>query len=149
MAGRWSTMTRTTTRFATLSAALLALLVGATVGAEQERVDGMGRTRGWVVATDTGELGFVDCQGRRSPLGAARIEVSSQRCPAPPSPLEMTGVVRHVDLERRVVHAEDETARVHAFHITADVPRLEDLKPGERIQVTGPIAGQVTRFVRR
>jgi hypothetical protein len=142
-------MTRTTARLTTLSVALFALLVGSTAGAEQERVDGMGRTRGWVVATDGGELGFVDCQGRRSLLGSARIEGSTQRCPTSPAPLEMTGVVRSVDPVRRIVHAEDDTGRVRAFHITADVPRLEDLKPGERIQATGPIEGQVTAIARR
>jgi len=56
----------------------------------------------------------------------------------------MTGVVRSVDPVRRIVHAEDETGRVSVFHITADVPRLEDLKPGQRIRATGPIDGQVT-----
>ena len=45
---------------------------------------------------------------------------------------------------RRIVRAEDETGRVSVFHITADVPRLEDLNPGQRIRATGPIDGQVT-----
>jgi len=61
----------------------------------------------------------------------------------------MTGVVRSVDPARRIVSAEDDTGRVRAFHITADVPRLEDLKPGERIQATGPIDGQATGITRR
>lgn len=142
-------MTRTTARLTTLSVALFALLVGSTAGAEQERVDGMGRTRGWVVATDGGELGFVDCQGRRSLLGSARIEGSTQRCPTSPTPQGMTGVVRSVDPVRRIVHAEDDTGRVRAFYITADVPRLEELKPGERIQTTGPIDGQATGITRQ
>jgi hypothetical protein len=46
----------------TLPVALLACVPGAPAGAEQERVDGMARTRGWVVATDGGDLSFVDCQ---------------------------------------------------------------------------------------
>lgn len=139
----------TTARLTTLSVALFALLVGSSAGAEQERVDGMGRTLGWVVAVDGGELGFVDCQGRRSLLGSTRIEASAHRCPTSPPPLEMTGVVRSVDPARRIVSAEDDTGRVRAFHITADVPRLEDLKPGERIQATGPIDGQATGITRR
>jgi hypothetical protein len=146
---RWSTMTRTTARLTTLPAALFALLVGSMADAEQERVDGMGRTRGWVVATDGGELGFVDCQGRRSMLGSARFESSTERCPTSPTPLEMSGVVRRVDPVRRIVHAEDDTGRVRAFHITGDVPRLEELKPGERIHAIGPIDGQVTGITRQ
>ena len=106
----------------------------------------MGRTPGWVVAIDGGDLGFVDCQGRRSPLGSARIESSTQRCPTPPAALDITGVVRSVDPIRRIVHAEEDTGRVRVFHITADVVRFEQLKVGERIRATGPIDGQVTRI---
>jgi hypothetical protein len=142
-------MTRTMARLTTLSVALFALLVGVPARAEQERVDGMGRTRGWVVATDGGELGFVDCQGRRSRLGSARVEPSTQRCPTSPAPVEMTAVVRSVDPVRRIVHAEDDRGRARHFHIAPDVPRLEDLKPGDPIQATGPIEGQVTGIVRR
>jgi hypothetical protein len=142
-------MTGTATRLRTLRVAVLALLIGSTADAEQERVDGMGRTRGWVVATDGGELAFVDCQGRRSMLGNARIESSTARCPTPPTPLEMIGVVRSVDPARRIVHAEDDTGRVRAFHVVAEVPRLEDLKPGERIRATGPIDGQVAAIARQ
>jgi hypothetical protein len=142
-------MTRTMARLTTLPVALFALLAGSTAGAEQERVDGMGRTRGWVVATEGGELGFVDCQGRRSPLASARIEWSTQRCPTSPTPFEITGVIRSVDPERRIVHAEDDAGRVRAFHITVEVPRFEDLKPGERIQATGPVEGQATGLTRR
>lgn len=142
-------MTRMTTRLTTLPVALLALLSGSRAGAEQERVDGMGRTRGWVVATDAGELAFVDCHGRRSPLGSARVESSTQRCPTSPAPFELSGVVESVDPERRIVRAADDTGRIRAFHIHVDVPALEDLKPGERIQATGPIEGQVTGITRR
>ena len=142
-------MSRTGGRYATLPVALLALLVGAPAGAEQERVDGMGRTRGWVVATDGGELGFVDCHGRRSLLGSARVEPSQARCQSSPPPFKLTGVIRSVDPEQRVIHAEDERGRVHAFHLPSDVPQMEDLKPGERIEATGPIEGQVTAITRR
>jgi hypothetical protein len=142
-------MIGTPARLTTLPVALFALLVGSTAGAEQERVDGMGRTRGWVVATDGGELGFVDCQGRRSMLGSARIESSTARCPTAPTPLEIAGVVRSVDAVRRIVYAEDDTGRLRAFHIPTDVPRLEELKPGERIQATGPIDGQITAIARQ
>lgn len=131
-----------------LPVALFALLVASTGGAEQERVDGMGRTRGWVVAADGDELGFVDCHGHRSLLGSARVEASTGRCPSSPTPLEMTGVVRSIDPVRRIVSAEDETGRVRAFHIPHDVPRFEELNPGERIHASGPIDGQVTRITR-
>jgi hypothetical protein len=123
---------------------LCALVAGSSVAAEQERVDGMGRTRGWVVATDSGDLGFVDCQGQRSPLGSARVESSAARCPTSPTRLDVTGVVRSVDPARRIVHAEDETGRVRVFHLTTDMPWREDLKPGQRIRATGPIDGQAT-----
>jgi hypothetical protein len=123
---------------------LVAVAAGHPAAAEQERVDGMGRTRGWVVATDEGDLGFVDCQGRQSPLGNARIESSTTRCPTSPTPLDVTGVVRSVDAVRRIVHAQDDAGRVRVFHITDEVPRLEALKPGARIRATGPIDGQAT-----
>jgi hypothetical protein len=128
--------------------ALFVLLVATAAGAEQERVDGMGRTRGWVVADDGGELAFVDCHGRRSAIGSARVEAASGRCPTPPAPHELTAVVRRVDLVRRVVHAEDHTGRLRAFHVPADVPRLEELNPGERIHASGPVDGQLTGFTR-
>ena len=128
--------------------ALFALCVVTVAGAEQERVDGMGRTRGWVVADDGGELAFVDCHGRRSAVGSARVEAASGRCPTPPTPHELTAIVRRVDLIRRVVHAEDPTGRLRAFHVPADVPRLEELNPGERIHASGPIDGQLTGFTR-
>jgi len=127
---------------------MLALLTGSPASGEQERVDGMGRTRGWVVATESGDLGFVDCQGRRSPLGSARIEPATGRCPSPPIPLEVIGVIRSVDPVRRIVHAEDDTGRRRVFHVTDDVSRLETLEPGQRILATGPIDGQITRITR-
>ena len=136
-------------RATTLSTvALFGLLVATVVGAEQERVDGMGRTRGWVVAGDGGILAFVDCHGRRSDVGSARIEAASGRCPTPPAPHEVAGIVRSVDPVRRIVHAEDDTGRVRAFHVPADVPRLEELNPGERFHASGPIEGQITGFTR-
>ena len=136
------------TRLMTLAVALFAVVAGSAAAAEQERVDGMGRTPGWVVATDGGDLAFVDCQGRRSPLGSARIESSTNRCPRSPAALDITGVVHSVDRIRRIVHAEEDSGRVRVFHTTADVVRLEELKPGERIRATGPIDGQVTHITR-
>jgi hypothetical protein len=128
---------------------LLPLLAASTAGGEQERVDGMGRTRGWVVATDGGDLGFVDCHGQRSPLGSARIEPSTGRCRTPRAPLQVTGVVRRVDAVRRILYTEDDMGRLRAFHIPTEVPRLEELKPGERIQATGPVDGQITAIARQ
>ena len=132
----------------TLPVALFAVVASSAASGEQERVDGMGRTPGWVVAIDGGELAFVDCQGRRYPVGSARIEASTKRCPTSPAALDITGVVRSVDPVRRIVHAEEDTGRMRVFHITADVIRLEELKLGERIRATGPIDGQVTRITR-
>jgi hypothetical protein len=37
---------------------------------------------------------------------------------------------------------------VRAFHLPHDVPRFEELNPGERIHASGPIDGQVTRITR-
>jgi hypothetical protein len=141
-------MTRMLARLATLSLAVLAFLAEVPAGAEQERVDGMGRTQGWVVATEAGDLGFVDCRGQRSGLGGARVEPAAGRCPSTPPPFEMTGVVRTVDPVRRVVHAEDEAGHPRAFHVTHEVSSLEALQPGERIRATGPIDGQATRITR-
>jgi hypothetical protein len=132
----------------TMLLALLVVPAGWSVHAEQERVDGMGRTQGWVVATEAGELGFIDCQGHRSVLGSARVESATRRCPSPPTPFQMTGVIRSVDLVRRIIHAEDEAGRPLAFHVTEAVPVLEAFQPGQRIRATGPIEGQVTQIDR-
>jgi hypothetical protein len=131
-----------------LLVALLALVAGSTAGGEQLRVDGMGRTQGWVVASDDGNLVFVDCQGRRSTLGSARIESSAGRCPVSPAPLEVIGVIRSIDPVRRIVNAQDDAGQLRTFHITEDVSRLDEFRPGERIRATGPIDGQVTRITR-
>jgi hypothetical protein len=131
-----------------LLVALLALVGGSRAGGEQLRVDGMGRTPGWVVATDDGNLVFVDCQGRRSALGGARIESAGSRCPVSPAPLHVTGVIRSIDPARRIVSAQDDAGQVRTFHITEDVARLDELQPGQRIRATGPIDGQVTRITR-
>jgi hypothetical protein len=137
------------TRFAMLAVVLFAVVAASTAYAEQERVDGMGRTRGWVVATDGGELGFVDCQGRRSLLGNARVESTAGRCPTTLAPFTVSGVIRRVDTTRRIVYAEDDAGQVRGFHVPDDVTRLEELTPGERIQATGPIDGQATAIVRQ
>jgi hypothetical protein len=141
-------MTRMAACVTTLPVVLLACVPGAPVGAEQERVDGMGRTLGWVVARDSGDLDFVDCQGRRSPLGSARVEPSTKRCPVAPTPLDMTGIVRGIDPVGRIVRTEDNAGSLHTFYLSDNVPSLEQLKPGDRIRVTGPIDGQVTRITR-
>jgi hypothetical protein len=135
-------------RLMMLLVALLALGAGSTAGGEQLRVDGMGRTPGWVVAGDDGNLVFVDCQGRRSMLGSARIESSASRCPVSPAPLDVTGIIRSVDPVRRIVNAQDDAGQLRTFHITEDVARLDEFRPGERIRATGPIDGQVTRITR-
>jgi hypothetical protein len=136
-------------RLTTLPMALFAVMTSSAVGAEQERVDGMGRTRGWVVASEAEGLGFVDCQGRHLPLGSARVESSSQRCPTSPTLFVLAGVVRSVDVVRRVVHAEDGAGRLQAFHVPAGVVTFDDLHAGDRIEVSGPIDGQATTIVRR
>ena len=137
------------TSFALLAVALFTVVRVSAAHGEQERVDGMGRTRGWVVATEGGDLGFVDCHGTRSPLEGARIESSTQRCATRPNPFAVAGVVRRVDLARRIVYAEDDGGRVRAFHVPSDATRLEDLNPGVRFQATGPIDGQATAIIRQ
>jgi hypothetical protein len=141
-------MTRMAACVMMLPVVLLACVPGAPAGAEQERVDGMGRTQGWVVARDSGDLDFVDCQGRRSTLGSARIEPSTKRCPTVPTPVEMTGVVRSIDPVRRIVHALDDAGSLRTFYTSDDVSSLEQFKPGDRIRITGPIDGQATRITR-
>ena len=134
------------TRLMSLAVALL--VCGCVAHAEQVIVHGMGRTQGWVVASDDGELGFMDCQGRRFPVGSARIEPSAARCPSPPAAIEVTGIVRSIDPVRRIVRTEESDGRVRVFYVTDNAVRLEDLRPGERIHGTGPVAGQLTRITR-
>jgi hypothetical protein len=131
------------------SAIGLVLGVFAAAGrAEQVMVRGMGRTQGWVVATDDGELGFVDCQGRQSRLGDARVEATTGRCRTSARPFEVTGVVRSIDPGLRILRAVDDAGHVHTLYVPEDAGRLEDLQAGERIHVTSPVAGQASRINR-
>lgn len=117
--------------------------------AEQVMVRGMGRTQGWVVATDDGELEFVDCQGRQSRLGDARVEATTGRCRMSARPIEIIGVVRSIDPGLRILRAVDDAGHVHTLYVPEDAGPLEDIHAGERIQVTSPVAGQAARISRR
>ena len=133
----------------TTSAVGLVLCVFAGAGrAEQVMVRGMGRTQGWVVATDDGELGFVDCQGRQSRLGDARVEATTGRCLTSARPIEVTGVVRSIDPGLRILRAIDDTGHVHTLYVPEDAGPLADIQAGERIRVTSPVAGQASRISR-
>jgi hypothetical protein len=114
--------------------------------AEQVMVRGMGRTQGWVVATDDGELGFVDCQGRHSRLGDARVEATTGRCQMSARPIEITGVVRSIDPGLRILRAVDDAGHVHTLYVPEDAGALENIHAGERIRVTSPVAGQASRI---
>jgi hypothetical protein len=125
------------------------LVLGTFAGAaraEQVMVRGMGRTQGWVVATDDGELGFVDCQGRQSRLGDARVEATTGRCRMSARPIEITGVVRSIDPDLRILRAVDDAGHVHTLYVPEDAGPLEALRAGERIRVTSPVAGQASRI---
>ena len=133
----------------TTSAVGLVLGVFAGAGrAEQVMVRGMGRTQGWVVATDDGELGFVDCQGRQSRLGDARVEATTGRCRTSAHPIEVTGVVRSIDPGLRILRAVDDAGQVHTLYVPEDAGPLQDFQAGERIHVTSPVAGQASRINR-
>ncbi len=133
------------------SASAVGLVLGMLAGAgraEQVMVRGMGRTQGWVVATDDGELGFVDCQGRQSHLGDARVEATTERCRTSARPIEITGVVRSVNLGLRILRAVDDAGHVHTLYVPQDAGSLEDFQAGERIRMTSPVAGQASRISR-
>jgi hypothetical protein len=117
--------------------------------AEQVMVRGIGRTQGWVVATDDGELGFVDCQRRQSRLGDARVEATTGRCRTSARPIEITGVVRSIDPGLRILRAVDDAGHVHALYVPEEAGPLEDIHAGERIRVTSPVDGQASRISRR
>jgi hypothetical protein len=97
---------------------------------EQVMVRGMGRTQGWVVATDDGELEFVDCQGRQSRLGDARIEATTGRCRMSARPIEIIGVVRSIDPGLRILRAVDDAGHVHTLYLPEDAGPLEDIHAG-------------------
>jgi hypothetical protein len=133
----------------TTSAAGLVLGVFAGAGrTEQVIVRGMGRTQGWVVATDDGELGFVDCQGRQSGLGDARVEATTGRCRTSAPPVDITGVVRSIDPGLRILRAVDDTGHVHTLYVPEDAGPLTDIQAGDRIRVTSPVTGQASRISR-
>ena len=133
------------------TASAVGLILGVFAGAgcaEQMMVRGMGRTQGWVVATDDGELGFVDCQGRQSRLGEARVEATTGRCLTSARPIEVTGVVRGIDPALRILRAVDDAGRLHTLYVPQDAGRLEDFQAGEPIRMTTPVAGQASRISR-
>lgn len=132
----------------TLAVGLVLGIFASAGRAEQMMVSGMGRTQGWVVATDDGELGFVDCQGRRSRLGDARVEATTARCQMLARPIEITGVVRSIDPGLRILRAVDDTGQAHTLYLPEDAGPLEDIHAGERIRVTSPVAGQASRISR-
>src|SRR5262245_249330 len=53
--GRYDAPQRRRGRLWAIVLPMIALLAGSPASGEQERVDGMGRTRGWVVATESGD----------------------------------------------------------------------------------------------
>lgn len=134
--------------YATSAIGLVLGVFAAAGRAEQVMVRGMGRTQGWVVATDDGELGFVDCQGRQSRLGDARVEATTGRCRTSARPIEVIGVVRSIDPGPRILRAVDDAGRTHTLYVPDDAGPLEDFQAGERIQVTSPVAGQASRITR-
>ena len=126
---------------------LLGIFAGA-AQADQMLVRGMGRTLGWVVATDDGELRFVDCQGHQSRLGDARVEATTARCGMSARPIETIGIVRSIDPGLRILRAVDDSGHVHTLYVPEEVGPLEDIHVGERIRVTSLVAGQASRISR-
>ncbi len=110
-------------------------------------IRGMGRTVGWVVATDRGEVRFRDCQGLLLGLEGGRVEAASGRCPGASRPVEVVGAVTRTDPVLRVLVVEEAPGRRHAFYVDPgrpDAPALADLRPGQIVRVTGPTVGRAT-----
>lgn len=113
---------------------------------------GMGRTLGWIVATEEGELRFRDCQGRLTTVRDGRVESTTRRCERIGDGVEVVGAVRALDPVARILLTEDSSGRVHGFYLEDaifDAPSLLDVKPGQSVRVTGPVAGRATRIERR
>jgi hypothetical protein len=118
-------------------------------GAEELLVMGMGRTLGWLVAGETGEVQFRDCLGGLSAAPGRRVEPTTRRCAPPPSGVAVEGIVKAVDPLRRVLLVEDASGRVHGFYVADDGPgaaSLDGLAAGRRVQVTGPVPGRAARI---
>jgi hypothetical protein len=119
-------------------------------GAEELLVMGMGRSLGWLVASETGEVQFRDCQGQLTPAAGSRVEATPRRCAPTPSSVEAVGVVKSVDPVCRVLLVEDDSGRVHGFYVADDGPgaaSLDRLTVGRRVRVTGPVPGRAARIV--
>jgi len=119
------------------------------VGAEELLVMGMGRSLGWLVASEAGEVRFRDCQGRLTATPDGRVEPTTRRCAPPPSGVEVVGTVKAVDPLRRVLLVEDGSGRVHGFYVADDgagTASLDELTAGRRVQVTGPVPGRAARI---
>jgi hypothetical protein len=118
-------------------------------GAEELLVMGMGRSLGWLVASETGEVQFRDCQGRLTATPDGRVEPTTRRCPGPPSGVEAVGIVKTVDPLGRVLLVEDGSGRVHGFYVADEgpgAPSLTGVMPGRQVRVTGPVPGRASRI---
>jgi len=146
----WRTSLKLGAPAAGLMAAWLPLLIGpAGAGAEELRVVGMGRSLGWLVASETGEVQFRDCEGRLVAAADARVEPTTRRCAAPPSGVDVVGIARTVDPLRGVLLVEDGAGRVHGFYVGGEgsgTAALDGVAVGRQIRVTGPVPGRATRI---
>jgi hypothetical protein len=115
-------------------------------GAEEALVRGMGRTTGWVVATEDGGLRFRDCQGQTSAIESARIEATTEHCRDNSRRIDLVGTLRRLDTAGRFV-VETPDGQLHSFYIDTgrpDTPAFAGLAPGQGVRVTGPVAGRAT-----
>jgi hypothetical protein len=139
----------TLTADATLAVLTLVMVLGfaPAVGSEEALVRGMGRTTGWIVATEDGGVRFQDCRGQLSPIENARIEATTERCADASRRIDLVGTLRRLDGAGRVVVVETADGQLHSFYIDtgrSDAPAFAGLAPGQGVRVTGPVAGRAT-----
>ena len=132
------------------AALVLCAVFGAIAGAaaEENLVRGMGRTLGWVVADASGAVKFRDCQGRLIEARDGKVERAAGRCPGPGRKLEIEGVIKTLDREKRVLVVEVRSGPPMGFYLAdkaAAGPIWTELRTGQPVRVSGPTEGRATQ----
>lgn len=127
----------------------LCALIGGIAGAsaEERLVQGMGRTLGWVVADESGALKFRDCRGRLIEARDGKVERATGRCPGPGRKLEIQGVIKTLDREKRVLVIEAGSGTPRGFYLAdtaAGGAHWTELEAGQPVRVSGPAEGRAT-----
>jgi hypothetical protein len=122
------------------------LLVPLLVAAEVNLVLGMGRSLGWVVATNDGTVRFRTCQGTLLDSPVSRSEPTSAHCPHPAAPVTLHDTIRAVDPAMSVPVSRVDDGTDSRFWVAPDYSG--DLPiAGARLTIRDRVTGHVTAIM--